>query len=173
MAAALAAPASGLLVASDTPTWGGPNRGRDGSTSTNLDPRLSGRFPHQLSGGQRQRACIARAIAVEPAFVIGEEIVSGLDVSTQAQALTLLRALRRDLGLALVFIGHDLSVVRALCDRVVVLRGGAAVEAGSAESLFAVPRHSYTRALLAAIPLPEPDATWLDRKDGAGARLGD
>ena len=131
-----------------------------------LDPRLGGRFPHQLSGGQRQRACIARAIAVEPALVIADEIVSGLDVSTQAQILTLLRALRRDLGLALVFISHDLSVVRALCDRVVVLRGGAAVEAGSAESLFAVPRHSYTRALLAAIPLPEPDATWLDRKDG-------
>ena len=131
-----------------------------------LDPRLGGRFPHQLSGGQRQRACIARAIAVEPARVIGEEIVSGLDVSTQAQALTLLRALRRDLGLALVFISHDLSVVRALCDRVVVLRGGVVVEAGSVESLFAAPRHPYTRALLAAIPLPEPDATWLDRKDG-------
>ena len=114
----------------------------------------------------RQRACIARAIAVEPALVIADEIVSGLDVSTQAQILTLLRALRRDLGLALVFIGHDLSVVRALCDRVVVLRGGVVVEAGSVESLFAAPRHPYTRALLAAIPLPEPDATWLDRKDG-------
>jgi NAD(P)-dependent dehydrogenase (short-subunit alcohol dehydrogenase family)/energy-coupling factor transporter ATP-binding protein EcfA2 len=131
-----------------------------------VDRHLGRRFPHQLSGGQRQRAGIARAIAVEPALVVADEIVSGLDVPTQAQILTLLRALRRDLGLALVVISHDLSVVRALCDRVVMLRGGAVIEAGSTESLFAVPRHPYTRALLAAIPLPEPDATWLDRKDG-------
>ena len=131
-----------------------------------IDRHLGRRFPHQLSGGQRQPAGIARAIAVEPALVVADEIVSGLDVSTQAQILTLLRALRRGLGLALVFISHDLSVVRALCDRVVVLRGGAVVEAGSAQSLFAVARHPYTRALLAAVPLPEPDATWLDRKDG-------
>jgi peptide/nickel transport system ATP-binding protein len=128
-----------------------------------LDPKFGSRFPHQLSGGQRQRVGIARAIAPSPALVVADEIVSGLDVSTQAQILALLRGLRRDLGLALVFISHDLSVVRALCDRVVVLRQGEAVEAGTAERLFSHPRHPYTRALLDAIPLPEPDPSWLDR----------
>jgi peptide/nickel transport system ATP-binding protein len=128
-----------------------------------LLPRMAERFPHQLSGGQRQRVGIARAISVSPSVVVADEIVSGLDVSTQAQILALLRELRRDLNLALVFISHDLSVVRVLCDRVMVLRFGEAVETNTAEALFTSPQHPYTRALLDAIPLPEPDPGWLDR----------
>jgi peptide/nickel transport system ATP-binding protein len=128
-----------------------------------LVARMAERFPHELSGGQRQRVGIARAISVSPSIVVADEIVSGLDVSTQAQILALLRELRRDLGLALVFISHDLSVVRVLCDRVMVLRHGEAVETNTAEALFRAPKHPYTRALLDAIPLPEPDPGWLDR----------
>jgi peptide/nickel transport system ATP-binding protein len=128
-----------------------------------LEQRLAERFPHELSGGQRQRVGIARAIALSPSVVVADEIVSGLDVSTQAQILALLRDLRRDLGLALVFISHDLSVVRVLCDRILVLRGGRAVESASAEALFRAPSHPYTKALLQAIPLPEPEPGWLDR----------
>jgi ABC-type oligopeptide transport system ATPase subunit len=128
-----------------------------------LDPALASRFPHQLSGGQRQRIGIARAVAVAPALVVADEIVSGLDVSTQAQILALLRELRRDLGLALIFVSHDLSVVRVLCDRIIVLRQGEAVETATAATLFRNPRHPYTRALLDAIPLPEPEPGWLAR----------
>jgi peptide/nickel transport system ATP-binding protein len=123
---------------------------------------FAGRYPHQLSGGQRQRVGIARAIVTEPAFILADEIVSGLDVSTQAQILDLLRELRRDMGLALAFITHDLSVVRVLCERVVVMHRGRIVEEGDCAALFAAPRHPYTRRLLAAIPLPELDDTWLD-----------
>jgi peptide/nickel transport system ATP-binding protein len=128
-----------------------------------LPAHMAKRFPHELSGGQRQRVGIARAISVSPSIVVADEIVSGLDVSTQAQILALLRELRRDLGLALVFISHDLSVVRVLCDRVMVLRYGETIETNTAEALFRAPSHPYTRALLDAIPLPEPDPGWLDR----------
>jgi ABC-type oligopeptide transport system ATPase subunit len=127
-----------------------------------LAAEFARRYPHQLSGGQRQRVGIARAIVTEPEFILADEIVSGLDVSTQAQILDLLRALRRDMGLALAFITHDLSVVRVLCERVVVMQQGRIVEEGDCASVFAGPRHPYTRRLLAAIPLPELDETWLD-----------
>ena len=121
------------------------------------------RYPHELSGGQRQRVGIARAIALQPALIVADEIVSGLDVSTQAHILILLRDLRRELGLALLFVTHDLSVVRVLCDRVVVLREGRVVEAAPVAELFARPVDAYSRALLDAIPLPDVDPHWLDR----------
>jgi ABC-type oligopeptide transport system ATPase subunit/NAD(P)-dependent dehydrogenase (short-subunit alcohol dehydrogenase family) len=127
-----------------------------------LPAELAARYPHQLSGGQRQRVGIARAIALEPALIVADEIVSGLDVSTQAHVLLLLRELKRDLGLAMIFVTHDLSVVRVLCDRVVVLRAGRVVESALVATLFARPRNPYTRELLDAIPLPEVDPHWLD-----------
>jgi peptide/nickel transport system ATP-binding protein len=127
-----------------------------------LPKNLADRYPHQLSGGQRQRVGIARAIVTEPEFILADEIVSGLDVSTQAQILDLLRELRRDMGLALAFITHDLSVVRVLCERVVVMHQGRIVEEGDCARMFAAPRHPYTRRLLSAIPLPELDDGWLD-----------
>jgi len=118
------------------------------------------RYPHELSGGQRQRVGIARAIALRPAFILADEIVSGLDVSSQAQVLNLLEELVRELGLTLAFISHDLSVIRRLCDRVLVLHHGEIVEAGTTEAIFEAPQAEYTRMLLGAIPLPDPDQRW-------------
>ena len=129
-----------------------------------LSKALYGRYPHELSGGQRQRAGIARAIVTSPRFIVADEIVSGLDVSTQAQVLTLLRELQKELGLALAFIAHDLSVVRLLCSRVMVLLQGRVVEEGRTPALFNWPRHAYTRRLIDAIPLPVLDPGWLDRE---------
>ena len=118
------------------------------------------RYPHELSGGQRQRIGIARAIAQAPDFILADEIVSGLDVSTQAQILNLLQGLVRDLGLTLAFISHDLSVIRRLCGRVLVMNGGEIVEDALTADLFSNPKASYTRTLLDAIPLPDPDQIW-------------
>ncbi|WP_421693714.1 ATP-binding cassette domain-containing protein [Aestuariivirga sp.] len=120
------------------------------------------RYPHQLSGGQRQRVGIARAIALKPDFVVADEIVSGLDVSTQAQVLDLLKDLRRDMGLSLAFISHDLSVVRALCERVVIMRSGEIIEEGLTAEVFRAPRTEFTRQLIDSIPLPEVRPGWLD-----------
>jgi peptide/nickel transport system ATP-binding protein len=127
-----------------------------------LPTGLIDRYPHELSGGQRQRAGIARALALEPDFIVADEIVSGLDVSTQAHILLLLRELRARLGLTMVFISHDLSVVRVLCDDVAILQHGEVVEYGPVARIFSAPQHAYTRQLLAAIPLPDVEPGWLD-----------
>ena len=128
-----------------------------------LPAHFADRYPHQLSGGQRQRVGIARAIALEPRFILADEIVSGLDVSSQAQVLMLLKDLARDMGLTVAFISHDLSVIRHLCDQVVVLNHGEIVDAGPVARVFDAPRSEVTRKLLSAIPLPELDEDWFAR----------
>lgn len=125
-----------------------------------LPSNFARRYPHELSGGQRQRVGIARAIALRPQFILADEIVSGLDVSSQAQILNLLNELVRELDLTLAFISHDLSVIRRLCKRVLVLHQGAIVELGETSALFDAPQAVYTRELLAAIPLPDPHQHW-------------
>jgi oligopeptide/dipeptide ABC transporter ATP-binding protein len=121
-----------------------------------LPPSYAERYPHEFSGGQRQRIGIARALASEPDFIVADEAVSALDVSIQAQILNLLKQLQGSFHLTMLFISHDLGVVRYLADRTMVMYLGRVVEVGTTEALFEAPRHPYTKALLSAIPDPDP-----------------
>ena len=122
-----------------------------------LLPEFASRFPHEFSGGQRQRIGIARALVMNPEFIIADEPISALDVSIRAQVLNLMSQLQRERGLTYLFISHDLSVMRFICDRIAVIHKGLIVEMADTEQLFCHPLHPYTRALLSAIPQPNPD----------------
>jgi oligopeptide transport system ATP-binding protein len=133
-----------------------PNRVRALMEKVGLSPRYVRKYPHEFSGGQRQRIAIARALAVEPKLIIADEPVSALDVSIQAQIINLLARLSREMHLTLIFISHDLSVVKHISDRIAVMYLGRIVEIGPAEQVFHRPLHPYTKSLITAIPIPDP-----------------
>jgi oligopeptide transport system ATP-binding protein len=131
-------------------------RVRDLLETVGFNPDFTNRYPHEFSGGQRQRIGIARALALNPRLIVCDEPVSALDVSIQAQILNLLKDLQRDLKLAYLFVAHDLAVVRTMSDRIAVMNKGKLVETGPAEQVYSNPQDEYTRALLAAVPVPDP-----------------
>ena len=139
-------------------------RARELMALVGLNPNLINRFPHEFSGGQRQRIGIARALASDPSFIVCDEPISALDVSIQAQVVNLLEELQDQFGLTYLFIAHDLSMVRHICDRVAVLYLGVMVELADRNELYENPLHPYTQALLSAVPIPDP------RKDRARKR---
>ena len=140
-------------------------RAKDLLGMVGLNPRLINRFPHEFSGGQRQRIGVARALASDPLFIVCDEPISALDVSIQAQVVNLLENLQDQLGLTYLFIAHDLSMVRHICDRVAVMYLGLIVETAERDELYENPLHPYTTALLSAVPIPDP------RKDRARKRI--
>jgi ABC-type oligopeptide transport system ATPase subunit len=155
--------AVGRIVAEPLQTHGiGTRRSRRAAVGTLLelvgfDPAYTNRYPHEFSGGQRQRIGIARALALNPKLIVCDEPVSALDVSIQAQILNLLKDLQRELGLTYLFIAHDLAVVRSMSDTIAVMHEGVIVEQGPAERVYTRPESDYTRALLAAVPVPDPE----------------
>ena len=153
----------GRIVGEPLQTHGiGDRRSRRATVASLLelvgfDPAYTNRYPHEFSGGQRKRIGIARALALNPKLIVCDEPVSALDVSIQAQILNLLKDLQRDLGLTYLFIAHDLAVVRGMSDNIAVMREGVIVEQGPAERVYTQPQTDYTRALLAAVPVPDPE----------------
>lgn len=139
--------------------------------SVGLNAEMRHRYPHELSGGQCQRVSIARAMILKPKLVVCDEPVSALDVSTQAQVINLIKKLQRDYGVAIIFISHDLSVVRHLCDRVLVMYLGKVMEIATREMIFEQPLHPYTRMLINSVPIPDPERQRAKPKLGSSGDL--